>query len=118
LDAAYVEWQLARFTAVIDELTAQGIDIPVRLAASSPLALHLPQAYLNAVAGEARPPVPLPPAFHALKTRLIEVKELTPRARFAEAAPFPIERPLRLGVVPMGSADGILFLHAGRRPVR
>jgi len=129
LDAAYVEWQLARFTAVIDELTAQGIDIPVRLAASSPLVLHLPQTYLNAVdpgrmlygvtmPGEAAPPVPLRPAFHALKTRLIEVKELTPRARFAEAAPFPIERPLRLGVVPMGSADGLLYLHAGRMLVR
>lgn len=129
LDAAYVEWQLARFTAVIDELTAQGIDIPVRLAASSPLVLHLPQTYLNAVdpgrmlygvtmTGEAAAPVPLRPAFHALKTRLIEVKELTPRARFAEAAPFPIERPLRLGVVPMGSADGLLHLHAGRMLVR
>ena len=129
LDAAYVEWQLARFTAVIDELTAQGIDIPVRLAASAPLVLHLPQTYLNAVdpgrmlygvtmTGEATPPVPLRPAFRALKTRLIEVKELTPRARFAEAAPFPIERPLRLGVVPMGSADGLLHLHAGRMLVR
>jgi alanine racemase len=129
LDVGYVEWQLARFTAVIDELTAQRIDIPVRLAASSPLVLHLPQTHFNAVdpgrmlygvalAAEAVPPVPLRPAFHALKTRLIEVKELIPRARFAEAAPFPIERPMRLGVVPIGSADGLLTFHAGRMLVR
>lgn len=129
LDVGYVEWQLGRFTAVIDELTAQRIDIPVRLAASSPLVLHLPQTHFNAVdpgrmlygvalAAEAVPPVPLRPAFHALKTRLIEVKELIPRARFVEAAPFPIERPMRLGVVPIGSADGLLTFHAGRMLVR
>src|SRR5262245_44752929 len=34
--AAYVEWQLQRFTAVVDELTARGVEVPVRLFAASP----------------------------------------------------------------------------------
>jgi alanine racemase len=63
-------------------------------------------------------PVGLRPAFRALKTRLIEAKDLTPRERFAEAAPFPIRRPMRLGVIPIGTGDGFHRLHAGRVLVR
>jgi alanine racemase len=64
------------------------------------------------------PPVPLRPALRALTTRVIAVKDLAPRERFAEQAPFPVTAPLRLGVVPMGSADGLRWLHAGRVLVR
>ena len=56
----------------------------------------------------------LRPAFHALKSRLVEVKHLTPRERFAEAAPFPIARGMRLGVVPIGIGDGVHHVNAGR----
>lgn len=129
VDPAYIGWQLARFRAVIEELAALGIEVPIRMAASSALVLRFPEAYFNAVdpgrilygvtlPAEPAPPVPLQPAFRALKTRLIEVKEVTPRDRFAEAAPFPIEAPMRLGVLPLGSADGLLTLHAGRVLVR
>jgi alanine racemase len=58
------------------------------------------------------------PALHALKTYVVALKELTPRERFAERAPFPVTAPMRLGVVPIGSADGMLWLHAGRVLVR
>jgi alanine racemase len=126
--AEYVEWQIARFTSVIDELTNAGIEAPVRLAASSSLVLQFPAAYFNAVdPGRMLYGVPLErepvgtslrAAFVALKTRLIEVKELTPRDRFAAAAPFPIRTGMRLGVVPLGSGDGLLNLHAGRMLVR
>src|SRR5260370_19226505 len=73
--------------------------------------------YGSAFAGET-PPVPLRPALRALATRVIALKELAPRERFAEAAPFPVTGPMRLGVVPMGSADGLRWLHAGRVLVR
>jgi len=46
------------------------------------------------------------------------VKELVPRERFADKAPFPVTAPMRLGVIPMGSADGLNWLHAGRVLVR
>lgn len=127
-DPAYADWQLGRFTAVVDELEARGVPVPVRLLAATPFVLRFPHTYLNAVdpgrmlygitfPGEV-PPVPLRPAFRALTTRVIAIKELSPRERFAEAAPFPVTRPMKLGVVPMGTADGLRWLHAGRVLVR
>ena len=127
-DAAYAEWQLGRFTAVVDELEARGIPVPVRLLAASPFVLRFPQTYLNAVdpgrmlygitfAGETSP-LPLRPTLRALASRVIALKELTPRERFAELAPFPVKAPMRLGVIPIGSADGMSWLHAGRVLVR
>jgi len=127
-DPAYAEWQLGRFTTVVDELEARGIPVPVRLLAASPFLLKFPQTYLNAVdpgrmlygitfPGETSP-VPLLPTFRALTSRVIALKELAPRERFADKAPFPVTGPMRLGVIPMGSADGLNWLHAGRVLVR
>jgi alanine racemase len=127
-DPAYAEWQLGRFTTVVDELLALGIPVPVRLFAASPFLLKFPQTYLNAVdpgrmlygitfPGEESP-VPLAPTFRALTSRIITLKELAPRERFADKAPFPVTAPMRLGVIPMGSADGLNWLHAGRVLVR
>jgi alanine racemase len=127
-DPAYADWQLGRFTGVVDELEARGVRVPVRLLAASPFLLRFPHTYLNAVdpgrmlygitfPGET-PPVPLRPALRALTTRVIALKELAPRERFAEQAPFPVTAPLRLGVIPMGSADGLRWLHAGHVLVR
>ena len=127
-DPAYADWQLGRFTGVVDELEARGIRVPVRLLAATPFVLRFPHTYLNAVdpgrmlygmilPGET-PPVPLRPTFRALTTRVIACKELAPRERFAELAPFPVTSAMRLGVIPIGSADGMRWLHAGRVLVR
>jgi len=127
-DPAYADWQLGRFTAVVDELESRGIRVPVRLFAASPFVLRAPQTYLNAVDpgrilyGIILPdevsPVPLRPALRALSSRLITIKELSPRERYAELAPFPVTAPMRLGVIPAGAADGLLWLNAGRVLVR
>ena len=111
-----------------DELEARGVRVPVRLLAASPFVLRFPHTYLNAVDPgrmlygitfpAETPPLPLRPVLRALATRVIAVKELAPRERFAEQAPFPVTGPMRLGVVPMGSADGLSWLHAGRVLVR
>ena len=124
VDTAYADWQLGRFTGVIDELEARGVRVPVRLLAATPFVLRFPHTYLNAVdpgrmlygitfPGET-PPIPLRPTLRALTSRVIALKELAPRERFAERAPFPVTAPMRLGVIPMGSADGLRWLHAGR----
>jgi alanine racemase len=127
-DPAYAEWQLGRFTAVVEELEGRGVRVPIRLLAASPFVLRFPGTYLNAVdpgrmlygitfPGETSP-VPLRPTLRALVTRVIALKELAPRVRFAELAPFPVTQPMRLGVIPVGSADGLTWLHAGRVLVR
>jgi alanine racemase len=127
-DPAYAEWQLGRFTAVVDELEARGVRVPIRLFAASPFVLRFPRTYLNAVdpgrllygitfPGET-PPAGLRPTLRALATRIIALKELAPRERFAESAPFPVTAPMRLGVIPAGTADGLAWLHAGRVLVR
>lgn len=128
-DPAYVDWQFGRFTEVLDALATAGIDPPVKLAASSPLVMQHGHTYLNAVdpgsmlygvprSFAAPPAVPLRPAFLALKARLIAVKDMPPRERFAAEAPFPASRPVRLGVIPLGAADGLAQLHDGRVLVR
>lgn len=124
----YIAWQFGRFTGVLDAVAAHGVDVPVRLAASSPLVLNHPDTYLNAVdpgrmlygidKDDRGGSVPLRPVFVALKSRLVEVKSLTPRERFAAEAPFPITPGMRLGVIPIGAADGFNHLHAGRALVR
>jgi len=127
-DQAYADWQLQRYTSVVDELEARGVRVPIRLVAATPWVLRFPHTYLNAVdpgrmlygivfPGET-PPVPLRPTLHALTTRVIALKELAPRERFADRAPFPVGAPMRLGVIPMGAADGLRWLHAGRVLVR
>ena len=127
-DRAYADWQLDRFTRVIDELDAHGVRVPVRLLAASPFVLRFPHTYLNAVDPgrmlygitfpDETPPVPLRSAFRALASRIIALKDVAPRERFAELAPFPLTAPMRLGVIPMGSADGLRWLCAGRALVR
>lgn len=127
-DLAYAQWQLGRFTTVVDALEAHGVRVPIRLLAASPFVLRFPQTYLNAVdpgrllygityANEPSP-VTLRPTLRALASRVIALKELMPRDRFAEQAPFPVTAPMRLGVIPIGSADGLAWLHAGRVLVR
>jgi alanine racemase len=127
-DPEYIAWQFSRFTAVLDTLAGQGVDVPIRLAASSPLVLGYPSTFLNAVdpgrmlygyrPSDIPAPAPLRPVFQALKSRLIEAKDLTPRERFAAAAPFPIGASMRLGVIPVGMGDGFHRLNAGSVLVR
>src|SRR5262245_14409469 len=89
-DPAYIDWQFGRFTAVLDGLAAAGVEVPVRLAASSPLVLQYRHTFLNAVdpgsmlygvpqTFAAPPAIALVPAFRALKACLVHVKDLLPR---------------------------------------
>jgi alanine racemase len=90
-EPAYADWQLSRFTGVVDELEARGVRVPIRLVAATPWVLRFPHTYLNAVdpgrmlygitmPGEI-PPVPLRPTLRALASHVITVKELAPDRR-------------------------------------
>jgi alanine racemase len=127
-DTDYALWQLGRFNAVVEALEARGVAVPVRLLAASPFIMRFPQTFLGAVdpgrmlygityPGEP-PVVPLRPVFRKLATRVISIKDVLPRDRFADLAPFPVTAPMRVGVIPIGSADGLGWLHTGRMLVR
>jgi alanine racemase len=125
---AYLAWQLGRFDAMCRQLDARGIAIPIKMIASSKILAIMGRVTLNAVdpgqmffgpfreAGD----VPWPTdrqAFMRLSSRLIHVRTLE-REAFHDAAPFPVRPGLRMGVIPLGAADGGAQLHCGEALVR
>jgi alanine racemase len=113
----YFDWQLKRFEDVVARLADKGIEVPLVMAASSPaLAFgggpifdavdtgHLIYGFLPSV--PLRVPLDLRPACHAVKSRLVQVKTVT-RGEFADDAPFPLRRGMRIGIVPLGRGDGL-----------
>lgn len=124
----YLDWQLGRFEAIFRELERQGISIPIRMLAGSAILAIAPRAKLTGVdpgqlffgpqrsAGD----VPWPTqrqAFRKLSSRLIHVRVLE-RDAFPAEAPFPLWTGMRLGVIPIGSSDGIAQVHRGEVLVR
>ncbi len=126
--SAYLEWQYDRFVAVLDELEADGVAVPIKMAASSG-ALRLTDAMtLNAIdvgsllyglepPGPADRDLGLLPALISITSRLTSVRDRL-RTEFVEQSPIPTGRPVRLGVIPMGATDGLLGLSAGHVLVR
>jgi alanine racemase len=124
----YLDWQLGRFEAMCRQLEAKGIVIPLRMIASSKILSLTRRAMLNAVdPGQmffgpllAEGDVPWPTerqAFRKLTSRLIHVRELD-RREFLGQSPFPTRPGMRIGVMPIGSADGMAQLHCGEVLVR
>ncbi|MBI1774488.1 MAG: alanine racemase [Proteobacteria bacterium] len=124
----YLEWQLGRFEAIMRQLDKRGITVPIRMIASSKILAMAPRLHLSGVdpgqmlfgpfkqAGD----VPWPTqrqAFRSLSSRLIHVRAIE-RSQYLKEAPFPIKSGMRIGVIPIGSADGAAELHAGEALVR
>jgi alanine racemase len=125
---AYADWQYQRFTAVLDELDRDGIDVPIRMAASSGALRLTDRMNLNAIdvgsllyglepPGPLGRPLDLRPAMLGLTTRLSQVR---PRHRheFKAQSPIPTDREIQLGVIPMGATDGLLGLSSGQVLIR
>jgi len=124
LTQRYVAWQFRRFTTGLDELSQHGINPTITMAASSAVLMQTNDMNLNAVdpghllfgmvpAGPRGAPLDLRPAFNALKSRLVQVKTLR-RPDFVDQAPFLIHDGMRIGVFPLGIADGMLQLNCGQ----
>ena len=120
---AYRDWQLARFGTACERIAARGIDVPLRMIASSKLLAITGGMTLNAVDPgqmffgplKADGDVPWPTArqaFARLSSRLIHVRTLH-RSEFIEQAPFVVRPGMVLGVVPIGFADGASECHGG-----
>jgi alanine racemase len=120
---AYLDWQLGRFETMCRHLETRGITLPIRMIASSKILALTQRPTLNAVdPGQmffgpfrAAGDVPWPTsrqAFKKLSSRLIHIRTLE-RSAFMNEAPFPVRPGMRMGVMPIGSADGVAQLHCG-----
>ena len=124
----YLKWQFQRFEAVCRKLDALGINVPIRMVASSKILAILGRLALNAIDPgqmffgpfQEEGDVPWPTARQPLRkisSRLIHVRSLS-RTEFQKEAPFPVRAGTRMGIVPLGSADGGARIHAGEVLVR
>jgi alanine racemase len=124
----HVEKQFELFRACLDEVAAAGIDVRVRMAASSGALRHYDGMSLNAVDpgrmyfgvlpdGRATERHDFRSAARAVRTRLIQVKELDTDER----RPPPTAKVVdgtRIGIVPLGVGDGLPAFSAGEMLVR
>lgn len=125
----YVNWQLGRFGRLVDDARASGLNVPTAMAASTPVVPIAGAGGFDAIdvgrliygslrAGRDRPePMRIRNAFGALRSRLIQVKAIA-RSEYVAEAPFPIRHGMRIGVAPIGYADGLESLHCGVALVR
>ena len=120
----YIDWQFNKFKNIIIELSNQGINIPIKMSSATPTILQSPHTYLNAVdpgrlifgnpvVAQPKQKVLLKPVFRCLKTRIIEKKIIKPCKEFKDFAPFPVEKEMLIGILPIGWGDGYSKKHAG-----
>ena len=123
-----VEWQYGRFLSVVSDLENAGIEIRLRMAASSKMLLMGDRMVLNGVdpgnlvfgldpGGPGRFDLDVRCALIALKSRLIHCHK-PERSEFIDQAPFPVRDGMRVGVIPMGASDRLDELHRGEVLVR
>jgi alanine racemase len=124
----YLTWQLTRFKEVLDALVNAGIDPELRLAESSATLGTGPYPWFNAVdpghllyglvpRGRVDRPAWLQQALVKVATRILQVKPVD-REQYTAESPVKTEQPTRIGVIPMGSADGLRSLSCGEVLVR
>jgi alanine racemase len=124
----YLEWQLTRFNDVLDALVHSGINPELRLAESSATLGTGSYPWFNAVdpghllyglipRGRSDRPAWLRRALVSVTSRLLQVKPVD-RDAFASESPVNAEQPTRIGVIPMGTADGLRSLCCGEVLVR
>ncbi len=124
----YLDWQLGRFEAMCRQLETRGIAVPIRMIASSKILALTSRLTLNAVDpgqmffGPFRAAGDVPwdtgrQAFKTLSSHLIHVRAIE-RSAFLKEAQFPIRAGMRIGVMPIGAADGMAQLHCGEVLVR
>lgn len=107
--------QLDNFCLSEQAVEAQGLNPPTRMISGTAGLLARPELDLNAIdpgrvlygigfPGTNRRPA-LRPALHALRERLLLVKQVDAAGLGGVAPPFPIDRPRRVGLAPVGFAN-------------
>jgi alanine racemase len=127
---AYLDWQFSRLRNLLDAVRRDGYSTGISMAASTPVLMLTSSMSMDAVDvgrylyGIVRPGVEpslaelgLWPAFVSLRSRITHCKHIR-RDSYLEVAPFAIRPGMKVGVVPMGFADGLAFLNCGAALVR
>lgn len=115
-DKTYANLQLSRFRKVIDQLAANGIEIPLIHAANSGAILDMPDAWFNLVrpgmmlygwypSRETSESVAIQPVM-CFKTRVLHVKEIAAGESVSYGRKFIATKPTRIATLPVGYADG------------
>ncbi len=118
-------WQYQLFMDVLEQLERLGIMVPYRVFASTKVIRRSAGAMaLNAVdpgaglfASATADGGAGAQAFRALKSRLIQVRDVA-RTEYSEEAPFKLGADIRIGVIPLGYSDAMNRLHCGEVIVR
>lgn len=111
---AYTRRQFDRFTAAIASLQAQGLRFALRHCAATGGTLFYPEYALDMVRpglllygyGDAADKLGLKPCM-ALKSRVAAVKEYPAGTKISYGGTYTTARDSRLGVIPVGYADGL-----------
>jgi alanine racemase len=124
----YLEWQFQRFTSFLDQLDAEHLEVPVRMAASSAVLRLTRSMNLTAVdpgrlflglvdPGPATADRPWKQALRSFRSHLIAVKDVS-ADEFSEVAQIAVGRGTRIGVFPLGTSDGLAIASAEHVLVR
>lgn len=126
-DKTYTLAQFAVFEDIVDLAVQAGIPIPLRHVANSAATLDLLALHLDAVrpgialyglhpSDEVQPVLPLRPAL-TLKSHVARVRTLPAGSSISYGRTYVTDRPLPVGVVPVGYGDGYHRLHSNRGAV-
>lgn len=115
----YTKKQLKIFNQIIAELKKQGIDPPFKHIACTAASLTTPASHFNAIRlglglyglwpspqTKKRNGLTLKPAL-SWQTRLIQVKKIPAGAPIGYGCAYIAQRPIRLGIIPVGYWDGL-----------
>jgi len=116
-DKGFTLEQIATFSRICDYLRAGSISVPVRHAANSGAILDLPTSYFDMVrpglmlyglypTPDMSRSVPLEPVM-ALKSVIVLLRDVPKGWCVSYGRTFTTQRPSKLGVVPIGYADGL-----------
>ncbi|MFB7817828.1 alanine racemase [Paenibacillus chitinolyticus] len=117
-DDTFTREQFRRFMNIVDHLSDDGIDIPLRHCCNSAATMQYPDMHLDMVrvgislygllpsVASERDTHPLKPAMQ-FKTRLVQVKDVEVGTPVSYGGTFIAERPTRIGTIPAGYADGL-----------
>lgn len=136
-DKGYTREQFFRFTAVVEELRRNGLEIPIKHAANSAAVMEMPETHLDMVRAGIivyglypsdevdKSLIELRPAM-SLKARVANVKNVPAGFKVSYGCTHTTERSTVIATLPLGYADGYsrllsakgcALLHGRRAPV-